>query len=162
MKNTIANVKMQLLSCDHTVKLYIRLMNFSIHQMIYLPIHLIKYFDDKFLIVMEYTECYYEFLVTQLSNTNLFVSTINSKLIINFANESLRKVKSDKTDFVKIAKYVLDKQNLLQQYNHMDELRNQLKTMNRRFDFYNETHNNYEKQPYRHSRPNISQCEYLL
>lgn len=38
----------------------------------------------------------------------------------------------------------------------MDELRNQLKTMNRRFDFYNETHNNYEKQPYRHSRPNIS------
>ena len=109
MKNTIANVKMQLLSCDHTVKLYIRLMNFSIHQMIYLPIHLIKYVDGKFLIVMEYTECYYEFLVTQLSNTNLFVSTINSKLIINFANESLRKVKSDKTDFVKIAKYALDK-----------------------------------------------------
>lgn len=77
--------------------------------MIYPPIHLIKSFDGKSLIVMEHTECYYEFLVTQLSDTNLFVSTINSKLIINFANESLRKVKSDKTDFVKIAKYALDK-----------------------------------------------------
>jgi len=47
-----------------------------------------------------------------------------------------RKVKSDKADAVKIARYALDKWLNLKQYSLMDELRNQLKTMNRQFGFY--------------------------
>ncbi len=39
----------------------------------------------------------------------IFVSTINPKLIKDFDNDSLRKVKSDKADAVKIARYALDK-----------------------------------------------------
>ena len=45
-------------------------------------------------------------------------------------------MKSDKADAVKIARYALDKWQNLKQYSVMDELRNQLKTMNRQFGFY--------------------------
>ena len=85
---------------------------------------------------MEHTGRYYEVLAHQLSEANLFVSTINPKLIKDFDNDSLRKVKSDKADAVKIARYALDKWQNLKQYSLMDELRNQLKTMNRQFCFY--------------------------
>ena len=99
-------------------------------------ITLIKSIEGESRIVMEHTERYYEVLANQLSNASLFVSAVNPKLIKDFDNESLRKVKSDKADSVKIARYALDKWNLLKQYNGMDELRNQLKIMNRQFDFY--------------------------
>ena len=99
-------------------------------------IELIKSIQGESRIVMEHTGRYYEVLANQLSNASLFVSAVNPKLIKDFDNESLRKVKSDKADSVKIARYALDKWNLLKQYNGMDQLRNQLKIMNRQFDFY--------------------------
>ena len=99
-------------------------------------ITLIKSIEGESRIVMEHTGRYYEVLANQLSNASLFVSAVNPKLIKDFDNESLRKVKSDKADSVKIARYALDKWNLLKQYNGMDKLRNQLKIMNRQFDFY--------------------------
>lgn len=71
----------------------------------------------------------------ELSKANLFVSAVNPKLIKDFGDNSLRKVNSDKADALKIARYVLDSWNELKQYNHTDELRNQLKTLNRQFDF---------------------------
>ncbi len=51
-------------------------------------------------------------------------------------NNSLRKVKSDKADAIKIARYTLDRWQKLKQYSLMDEIRIQLKTMNRQFAFY--------------------------
>src|SRR5574344_384438 len=96
----------------------------------------IKSVEGESRIVMEHTGRYYEGLAHQLSQANLFVSAVNPKLIKDFDNDSLRKVKSDKADAVKIARYALDKWQNLKQYNVMDELRNQLKTMNRQFGFY--------------------------
>ena len=81
-------------------------------------------------IVMEHTGHYYEVLAHQLSRANLFVSAINPKLIKDFDNDSLRKVKSDKADAVKIVRYALDKWQTLKQYSVMDELRNQLGSVN--------------------------------
>ena len=46
---------------------------------------------------------------------------------------------------LKIARYTLDKWQNLKQYNVMDELRNQLKTMNRQFGFLHKTQDGYEK-----------------
>ena len=97
---------------------------------------LINSVEGESRIVMEHTGRYYEALAHQLSQANLFVSAINPKLIKDFDNDSLRKVKSDKADAVKIARYALDKWQNLKQYSVMDELRNQLKTMNRQFGFY--------------------------
>ena len=89
-------------------------------------------------------------LAHQLSKANLFVSAINPKLIKDFDNDSLRKVKSDKADAVKIARYALDKWQNLKQYNVMDELRNQLKTMNRQFGFYMKHKTAMKNNLYRH------------
>ena len=99
-------------------------------------VELINSIDGESRIVLEHTGRYYEVLAHQLSAANLFVSAINPKLIKDFDNDSLRKVKSDKADAVKIARYALDKWQNLKQYSVMDELRNQLKTMNRQFGFY--------------------------
>ena len=99
-------------------------------------VELINSVEGESRIVMEHTGRYYEVLAHQLSKANLFVSAINPKLIKDFDNDSLRKVKSDKADAVKIARYALDKWQNLKQYSVMDELRNQLKTMNRQFSFY--------------------------
>ncbi len=99
-------------------------------------IDLIRSIDGESRIVMEYTGRYYEPLFHELARANLFVSAINPKLIKDFDNNSLRKVKSDKADSIKIARYALDKWTELRQYSLMDEIRNQLKTMNRQFDFY--------------------------
>ncbi len=96
----------------------------------------IKSIDGEARIVMEHTGRYYEPLARQLSQANLFVSAVNPKLIKDFSNNSLRKVKSDKADSVKIARYALDSWQDLRQYSVMDEIRTQLKTMNRQFDFY--------------------------
>lgn len=96
----------------------------------------IKSIDGESRIVMEHTGRYYEPLARELSKAHLFVSAVNPKLIKDFGDNSLRKVKSDKADAVKIARYALDSWTDLKQYSLMDEIRNQLKTMNRQFGFY--------------------------
>jgi transposase len=96
----------------------------------------IRSLDGETRIVMEYTGRYHEPVARWLSDAGLFVSAVNPKLIKDFDNDSLRKVKTDKADSVKIARYTLDKWNNLKQYGFMDELRNQLKTMNRQFGYY--------------------------
>lgn len=96
----------------------------------------IKSVEGESRIVMEHTGHYYEVLAHQLSQAGLFVCAVNPKLIKDFDNNSLRKVKSDKADAVKITRYALDKWQNLKHYSVMDELRSQLKIMNRQFGFY--------------------------
>lgn len=96
----------------------------------------IQSLDGDTRIVMEYTGRYHEPMARWLSDAGLFVSAVNPKLIKDFDNASLRKVKTDKADSVKIARYTLDKWHDLKQYGLMDELRNQLKTMNRQFGYF--------------------------
>lgn len=99
-------------------------------------IQTIKSIEGESRIVMEHTGRYYEPLFRELSQADLFVTAVNPKLIKDFGTNSLRKVKSDKADSIKIAKYALDSWTDLKQYTVMDEIRKQLKTMNRQLDFY--------------------------
>lgn len=92
--------------------------NSEIHSFIQLP---------HFRITMEHIKWYYEPLVRTFTQAGLFVSTFNPKLIKDFSDHSLRKVKSDKANVVKIARYGLDSWQDLRQYGLMDELRSQLK-----------------------------------
>ena len=98
---------------------------------------LIRELDGETRIVMECTGRYYEPVARELSQAGFFVSTVNPQIIRNFQGQDnpLRKVKTDKADSVKIARYTLDSWANLKQYSLMDELRSQLKTMNRQFDF---------------------------
>lgn len=99
---------------------------------------LIKDLDGETRIVMECTGRYYEPVARELSLAGFFVSAVNPQIIHGFQGQDnpLRKVKTDKADSVKIARYTLDSWANLKQYKLMDELRSQLKTMNRQFDFY--------------------------
>jgi len=95
----------------------------------------IRSLEGETRIVMEYTGRYHEPIARCLTDAGLFVSAVNPKLIKDFDNDSLRRVKTDKADSVKIARYTLDKWRNLKQYGSMDGLRSQLKTMNRQFGY---------------------------
>ena len=86
-------------------------------------------------IVMEHTGRYYEPLLQRLAASDLFVTAVNPKLIKDFGNNTLRKVKTDKADAKKIARYALDNWCDLRQHTGMDTTRTQLKTLNRQFAF---------------------------
>ena len=99
-------------------------------------ITLIKCLDGETKVCMEHTGRYYEPVASWLSDAGIFVSAVNPALIKNFGDESIRAPKTDKADAKKIARFALDRWGKLVQYTRMDEIRNQLKTMNRQFDFY--------------------------
>jgi len=96
----------------------------------------IKCLDGETKVCMEHTGRYYEPVASWLSAAGIFVSAVNPWLIKDFGNESIRTPKTDKADAKKIARFALDRWAKLPQYSRMDELRNQLKTMNRQFSFY--------------------------
>ena len=99
-------------------------------------IRFIKQLDGDTRIVMEHTGKYYEPIAHMLSSAGLFVCPVNPKLIKDFGNNSLRKVKTDKTDAIKIARYTLDNWSELQSIGPCNQIRYQLKTLNRQFSFY--------------------------
>ena len=99
-------------------------------------ISIIKGLDGETKVCMEHTGRYYEPVATWLSAAGIFVSAVNPILIRNFGEDSIRAPKTDKADAKKIARFTLDRWFRLRQYSRMDEIRNQLKTMNRQFGFY--------------------------
>ena len=99
-------------------------------------IGIIKGLDGETKVCMEHTGRYYEPVAAWLSEAGIFVSAVNPILIKEFGDVSLRAPKTDKADAKKIARYALDRWTSLKQYGLMDEIRNQLKTMNRQFGFY--------------------------
>ena len=85
-------------------------------------------------VIMEHTGRYYEPVALFLNNQGFFVSTLNPLLVKQYQDgATLRKVKTDKADAVKIAKFGLDNWEQLRQYEPMDTIRYELKTMNRQF-----------------------------
>ncbi len=99
-------------------------------------IQLIKNLDGETKACLEHTGRYYEPAATWLSDAGIFVSAVNSILIKDFGDDSLRSPKTDKADSKKIARCTLDRWTKLKQFGSMDKTRNQLKTMNRQFGFY--------------------------
>ena len=66
-----------------------------------------------------------------LKEAGFFVSIVNAMLIHNFSDNSLRKVKTDKADSMKIANYTLSFWEELQDYSPEDETRQMLKIQSR-------------------------------
>ena len=58
-------------------------------------------------IVMEHTGMYWRPIALALKEAGFFVSVVNAMLIHDFSDNSLRKVKTDKADSMKIANYAL-------------------------------------------------------
>ena len=93
----------------------------------------LKALDGETRVVMEHTGRYYEPVAKALHEAGLYVSAVNPLLIKEYGANSLRRVKTDKADAVKIARYALDNWAELRDYTPMDTIRYDLKTLNRQF-----------------------------
>lgn len=96
----------------------------------------LKSLDGETRVILEHTGRYYEPVAQTLHDAGIFVSAVNPLLIKEYGNNSLRKVKTDKADSLKIARYGLDNWSELRQHSPMDTIRYQLKTMNRQYCLY--------------------------
>ena len=87
-------------------------------------------------VVMEATGRYHEPVAATLHEYGIYVSVLNPILIHQSGGGSVRKVKSDKKDAIKIAKYGLDNWVELREYTPVDALRQQLKLLSRQYNHY--------------------------
>jgi len=98
--------------------------------------HSLKSLDGETRVVLEHTGRYYEPVAQTLCNAGIFVSSVNPLLIKEYGNNSIRKVKTDKADALKIARYGLDNWAELREHTVMEKLREQLKILNRQYSLY--------------------------
>ena len=95
---------------------------------------LIKALQGESKVVMEYTGTYFEPIAQFLHNNGIFVSVVNALLVHDYVGNSLRKVKTDKKDALKLASYALDRWTELDEYIPADEQRKTLKLLNRQYN----------------------------
>jgi len=89
--------------------------------------------------VMEATGRYHEPVASALHDLGISVCVLNPIVIKQSGAGSVRKVKSDKKDALKIAKYGLDNWTLLRQYTPTDAVRQLLKLFSRQYNLYMKT-----------------------
>jgi len=87
-------------------------------------------------VVMEYTGRYFEPIARSLCEAGLFVTVVHAMLMHNYGKNSIRRVKTDKADALKIAGYGLDNWAKLTPYALEDEVRSLLKNYNRQYNYY--------------------------
>jgi len=87
-------------------------------------------------VVMEHTGKYSMPIAHVLSEAGIFVCMANAKLIHDYGGDTIRRVKTDKADALKIANYCLDKWAKLVQYAPEDKLRMTLKVYSRQLSEY--------------------------
>lgn len=80
---------------------------------------------------MEHTSNYWKPIALTLKNAGFYVSVVNAMLIHDFSDNSIRKLKTDRADSLKIANYALTFWNQLPPFNDEDETRLVLKEQSR-------------------------------
>lgn len=96
----------------------------------------LKSLDGETRVVMEYTGSYYLPVAYHLHKAGIFVSVVHAKLLHGYGNNTIRKVKTDKKDAIKIANYGLDRWLDLAEYIPEEDVRQFLKTYNRQYAQY--------------------------
>lgn len=85
-------------------------------------------------VVMEYTGMYWRPIALALKEAGFFVSVVNAMLIHDFSDNSIRKIKTDRADSLKIANYALTFWQELRDYSVEDETRQMLKIQSRLYE----------------------------
>lgn len=100
---------------------------------------LLKNLDGETKVVMEYTGNYYLPIALVLRNNVLFVSVVNPILVKDYSTNSLtvRKVKTDKKDSLKLASFALNRWTSLSALSATSDARILLKSYNRQYQQYN-------------------------
>lgn len=83
---------------------------------------------------MEHTSNYWKPIALTLKNAGFYVSVVNAMLIHDFSDNSIRKLKTDRADSLKIANYALTFWNQLPPFNDEDETRLVLKEQSRMYE----------------------------
>ena len=97
---------------------------------------LLRSLDGETRIVMESTGNYHTPIARALYDAGFYVSVVNAMLIHDYKNNSLRKVKTDKKDAIKIANYGLDQWLKLPRYAPEEDTRLMLKNCYRQYQQY--------------------------
>ena len=90
-------------------------------------------------VIIEATGRYHEPVAAALHECGIYVCVLNPLLIKQSGGGSIRKVKTDKADAMKITKYGLDNWADLREYTPMDTIRQQLKLCSRQYNLYMKT-----------------------
>ena len=101
--------------------------------------HAILALGEDTRVVMEATGRYHEPVAAALSAYGIYVCVLNPLYIKQSCAGSIRKVKTDKADSLKIAKYGLDNWVDLREHTAMDTIRQQLKLCSRQYNIYMKT-----------------------
>ena len=96
----------------------------------------LKSLNGETRIIMEYTGNYYLPIAHHLHEAGIFVSVVHAKLLHGYGNNTIRKVKTDRADAVKIANYGLDRWLNLPEYTPEEDTRQLLKIYNRQYAQY--------------------------
>lgn len=99
----------------------------------------LRLIDGNTRVILEATGRYHEPVVVALRDAGIFVSIVNPKLIKDFGNNSLRKVKTDKADAVKIARYGLEYWEEMREHTETDTVRQQFKLFSRQYNLHMKT-----------------------
>jgi transposase len=87
-------------------------------------------------VIMEYTGKYFQPIARHIHKRGIFVSVVNPILVHDYSKNTIRRVKTDKKDAIKIANYGLDRWLELNEYTPEDDIRMMLKTYNRQYNHY--------------------------
>jgi Transposase and inactivated derivatives len=87
-------------------------------------------------VIMEYTGKYYQPIARHLHAAGIFVSVVNAILVHDYGGNSLRRVKTDRKDAIRIANYGIDRWVDLAEYAPEEDIRQMLKTLNRQYNQY--------------------------
>ena len=96
----------------------------------------LKSLDGETRVVMEATGNYHAPVAKLLHEAGLYVSVVNAKLVHNYGNNDLRRVKTDRKDAVKLANYGLDRWLTLPRYIPEEDARLLLKNCYRQYRQY--------------------------
>ncbi len=97
---------------------------------------LLKSLDGETRVVMESTGNYHSPVARFLHDAGIYVSVVNAMLVHDYGNNSLRRVKTDKKDAIKLANYAIDRWLTLPQYFPEEETRLLLKICYRQYQQY--------------------------
>ena len=96
----------------------------------------LKSLDGETRVVMEATGNYHASVAKLLHDAGLYVSVVNAKLVHDYGNNELRRVKTDRKDAVKLANYGLDRWLTLPRYIPEEDTRLLLKNCYRQYRQY--------------------------
>jgi transposase len=94
----------------------------------------LKSMNGETRVIMEYTGKYYMPVARYLHEAGIFVSVVHAMLIHDYSGNTIRKVKTDKKDAIRIANFGLDRWLDLTEYIPEDDIRQTLKVYNRQYD----------------------------